>query len=132
MSLLRTSFMDDQPIAGAGNYFCPWPTLRLFRCLASQIPFKKTIIKLKISSLRAKCGPRVVCCPLLPYSLICENLYDLFLNIHDLLKWVHSWALSKRNIIDGQFYTLETTEKLEKYHVIVIYHIWKGNKLQHD
>ena len=39
--------------SGAGNYFCPRATLRLFRCLAGQTPVQTASIKLKNWSLRA-------------------------------------------------------------------------------
>ncbi len=61
-------------IPWAGNYFRSRATLRLFRCLAGQIPVKKAIIKLKICSLRAGHGQRAVCCPLLLYTVVYSSL----------------------------------------------------------
>ncbi len=49
---------------GAGSYFWPRATLRLFRCLVCQITVKNANFYPKICSLRASCGPRGIFCPI--------------------------------------------------------------------
>ncbi len=38
-----------------------------YMCLVGRISVKEVYFKLKICPSRARCGPRAVCCPLLPY-----------------------------------------------------------------
>ncbi len=83
--------------SGVGNCFPSRATLRLYKC---QISVKNANFKLKIWSLRAGCGTRVVCCPLRYYILNLKNILKIlfqFLFFHifslcDLYNFSHELA----------------------------------------